>query len=162
MFSAAINTSRVSAYPLFSQALNLRGMNFPVTQKDTSLFEKMNKTWINVYGLESLKIKNYILLGPILYRVLGKRQKIMGLFLQNDFLHLGKRHTWSFENWSLLKRELRTIKPFSPKLYTIAKSRLVHNLAGGNIYIIRTVCVKYFVFTYSHLLLYLKVLFSLP
>jgi len=46
-------TKRESSYPHYTTVLNLTNIEFPMTLKDISKFERLNAVSINVYGIEN-------------------------------------------------------------------------------------------------------------
>lgn len=78
--------SATTSYPHFSTVLNVEGIDFPITLKDISKFEKQNNISINVYALEKIK-KNfkseYEIVGPLHYTK-SKRDRHVNLLLLGD------------------------------------------------------------------------------
>ncbi|XP_055856053.1 uncharacterized protein LOC129919224 [Episyrphus balteatus] len=72
------NADRVSSYPHYSKVLNLNGMEFPMSLKNISKFEKLNNLSVNVYGLE-----NNVLVGPLFYTSEKKEKHVNLLYLEN-------------------------------------------------------------------------------
>ena len=53
LYPAEKNMDRESSYPHYTIVLNLANIEFPVTLKDISKFERVNAVSINVYGIEN-------------------------------------------------------------------------------------------------------------
>jgi len=49
-------TERESSYPHYRTILNLTNIEFPMTLKDISKFERLNAVSINVYGIENKQV----------------------------------------------------------------------------------------------------------
>ena len=56
LYPAEKYTDRESSYPHYTTVLNLANIEFPVTLKDISKFERLNAVSINVYGIENKQI----------------------------------------------------------------------------------------------------------
>jgi len=50
------NPERESSYPHYTSVLNLQDIQFPMTLKDITKFERLNRVSVNVYTLEEQKI----------------------------------------------------------------------------------------------------------
>jgi len=49
-------TERESSYPHYTTVLNFTNIEFPMTLKDISKFERLNAMSINVYGIENKQV----------------------------------------------------------------------------------------------------------
>jgi len=56
LYPAEKHAERESSYPHYTTVLNLAGIEFPITIKDISKFERLNAVSINVYGIENKQV----------------------------------------------------------------------------------------------------------
>ena len=58
--SVSSRKKRESSYPHYTMVLNLQNIEFPITLKDVTKFERLNDVTINVYGIEGQKTLNVL------------------------------------------------------------------------------------------------------
>ena len=56
LYPAQKNTDWESSYPYYMIVLNLTNIEFPMTLKDISKFERLNAVSINMYGIENKQV----------------------------------------------------------------------------------------------------------
>ncbi|XP_051161514.1 uncharacterized protein LOC127281705 [Leptopilina boulardi] len=76
------DADRVSSYYEFQKELNFNGINFPVTLKDISKFEKQNDISINLYGL---RLMNKKFITVPLHLTLDKKERHINLLRVESF-----------------------------------------------------------------------------
>ena len=71
-------TERESSYPHYRTILNLTNIEFPMTLKDISKFERLNAVSINVYGIENKQVI------PLRFTDNKKEKHVNFLYLQDS------------------------------------------------------------------------------
>ena len=84
LYLASQNFHRVSNYKQYKDKLHFRGIDFPVTLKSISEFEKLNDISVNVYGLNRRKF-NYIVC-PLYLASEKREQHVNLLHIQDHYI----------------------------------------------------------------------------
>ena len=77
LYPAEKYTERESSYPHYTAVLNLADIEFPMTLKDISKFERLNTVSINVYGIENKQVL------PLRLTSDKKKKRVNVLYMQD-------------------------------------------------------------------------------
>ncbi|XP_018374523.1 PREDICTED: uncharacterized protein LOC108768554 [Trachymyrmex cornetzi] len=101
LYPAERNADREYSYPHYTTVLNLTNIDFPMTLKNISKFERLNAVSINVYGIENKQILPLRLTGD-------KKEKHVNLLYLQDSRNNGIGHFAWIKNLSRLVRSQLT------------------------------------------------------
>jgi len=78
LYPAEQHVDRTISYPHYTSVLNLQDIQFPMTLKDITKFERLNRVSVNVYTIEEQKVL------PMALKTDDKKEKHVNLLYVQD------------------------------------------------------------------------------